>query len=96
MKLSDLYSPGKSIGESATLSSFLGPILQNISIVIAVLSFFSIILAGVRYVSNAGNEKEISNASNTLTFAFIGLILSIAAFWVTKILFAVGGFGGIF
>lgn len=96
MRLSDIYAPGKEIGESATLSGYLAPIIYNIIIVVAVLSFFTIILAGFRYVTNAGNEKEISAASNTITYALIGLGVAAAAFVITRILFTIGGVGGIF
>lgn len=94
--LSEIYTPGSDLGGDVTIASFVSPIIQNVILVVAVLCFFVIVLAGFRYVSSAGNEKEISNASNTLTYALIGLGLAAAAYVVTRVLFGIGGFGGIF
>ncbi len=96
MDLSSLYEPGGALGTNLTLSDFVGPILQNISVAVGVLSFFTILLAGFRYVSSAGNEKEIQNATNTITYALIGLGLSLISYWFTVLLFKVGGLGDIF
>lgn len=96
MNLSDIYQPGALLGSDLTISQFLSPIIQNVSIAVGILSFITLLFAGFRYVSSAGNEKEISNASNTITYALIGLGLSILAYWITRILFAVGGADGIF
>lgn len=96
MNLSDIYQPGALLGSDITISQFLSPIIQNASIAVGVLSFITLLFAGFRYVSSAGNEKEVGNAANTITYALIGLGISTLAYWITKILFAVGGAGGIF
>lgn len=96
MDLSTIYQPGKNLGSNVTLSGFLGPIIQNVSIVVGILAFITLILAGFRYVSDAGNEKNVQAAANQITYALIGLGLSILAYWITRLLFAVGGAGGIF
>ena len=96
MNLTDLYPVGGNLGESITISQFISPIIQNVSIAIGILSFITLVLAGFRYVANAGNEKEIKNATDTITYSLIGLGLSVLAYWITRILFAVGGFGDIF
>lgn len=96
MDLSTVYQPGQALGSDVTLAGFLSPIIQNVSILIGILSFITLILAGFRYVSDAGNEKNIQAASNQITYALIGLGLSVLAYWITRLLFAVGGADGIF
>lgn len=94
--LSKFYGPGSNLTDQITLSSFVAPIIYNVIVVVGVLAFITLILAGFRYVSSAGNEKEIKNATDTITYSLIGLGLAAVAFVFTRILFEVGGFGAIF
>lgn len=96
MSLSEIYAPGKNLGSNLTLGGYLSPIIQNVIVVVAIFSFITLILAGFRYVASAGNEKEIQNATNTITYSLVGLGLAAVAFIFTRILFSVGGFGTLF
>ena len=96
MNLSNIYQPGAALGNDVKIADFVSPIIQNVSIAVGILAFITLLLAGFRYVSSAGNEKEVQAASNTITYSLIGLGLSALAYWITRLLFSVGGIGDIF
>lgn len=59
---------------------------------IAGLIFFIMLLfGGLRYLTAGGDEKSTMAARQTLTNAFIGLIIVVASFLIAQILFAVFG-----
>lgn len=93
--LSNLYQPGRALGE-ISLAEFILPFVNTIIVVAAVTAFFSTIFAGMRYVASAGDVKQTQNATNMLTYSLIGLGIAVTALVVTRILFTVGGAGGLF
>ncbi len=93
--LNQYFTPASLLGSTITLAGFLQPIISNIPVFTGIAAFFVALLAGFRFVASAGNAKETQNAANTLNYALIGLGLSVLAFWITRILFQVGG-GGLF
>lgn len=96
-ELGNYFLPGSSVTSgNTTLSSYLGPLVQNLPVLTGLASFLVAILAGIKYISAADNEKEIKNANTQLTYALIGLVLSVAAFAITRLIFSVGGGAGIF
>lgn len=59
---------------------------------IAGLIFFIVLLiGGIRYLTAGGDEKATMQARQTLTNAFIGLVIVVASFLIAQILFAVFG-----
>jgi len=63
---------------------------------LAGLVFFAMLLiGGLRYLTAGGDEKAAVSARQTLTNAFIGLIIVVAAFLLSQILFAVFGFASL-
>lgn len=56
--------------------------------VIGGLSVLFIIIGAIRYAASNGEQKEISQAKNTILFAVIGLIVSLSA--VALIQFVLG------
>ena len=53
--------------------------------------FIVLLLGGLRYLTAGGDEKATMAARQTLTNAFIGLIIVVASFLIAQILFAVFG-----
>lgn len=51
--------------------------------------FIMLLMGGLRYLTAGGDEKAITAARQTLTNAFIGLIIVVSSFVVTQIIFAV-------
>ena len=82
--------------EQGIIAQFLGPLISLVPIITGLAAFFTILLAGIRYVTHAGNAAETKKASDMLTYALIGLGLSALAFGLTRFLFRIGGAQGLF
>lgn len=91
--LSKLYQPGDALGGSAaTIGKLLSPLIQNALIFTALAAFITTILAGFNYITSQGDKAKVQQATNMLNYALIGLVLAVAAFVITQIIGAVGGF----
>lgn len=65
------------------------PVLLTLTFtVIGGLSVLFIIIGAIRYATSNGEQKEISQAKNTILFSVIGLIVSLSA--VALIQFVLG------
>lgn len=49
------------------------------------LSIIFIVIAGIKFVTSSGDEKKLASASATLTYAIIGLAVTILAFVILQI-----------
>jgi hypothetical protein len=95
--LEQYYDPGKAIGgQNATIGGFVSPLIQNITILMVGLTFVIVFLAGLKFISSHGNPKGVQQAKDMLTYAIIGLVLSVAAFWITKLAFTAAGLDQLF
>ena len=89
--LSDFYAPGAAIGENVTLGQLISPIIQNIIILAGMLAFGVLIFAGFTYISASGDSQKVEQAQKMMTYAIIGLVLAVAAYWITRILISILG-----
>ena len=48
-------------------------------------SVIFIIISGIKIVTAAGDEKKLASASQTLTYAIIGLVVTILAFVIVRL-----------
>lgn len=91
-KLEDIYQPGKALGgDNAKLGTLLTPLINDAIIIIAIISFVMIILAGYNYVISNGDKTKVDNATNMINYAITGLVLAVAAFVITQMVGQVGG-----
>jgi len=51
-----------------------------------ILAFIMLILGGFRYLTSGGDAKAAESARKTLTYAILGLVLIIAAWFILKFL----------
>lgn len=49
------------------------------------LSIIFIIIAGFKFITSSGDEKKLASASSTLTYAIIGLAVTILAFVILRV-----------
>ncbi len=54
-------------------------ILQLITGIIGAISFLLMVLAGLKYVLSRGNPDEINKSKDTIIYALVGLLISMAA-----------------
>lgn len=73
-------------------------IKNGVTIAIAVAGlvfFFMLIFGGLKYLTSGGDEKAAAGARGTLTNAFIGLLIVVAAFLISQLLFTIFKLQGI-
>ncbi len=73
------------------IADVIGKLILWLLGIIALVATIMIVYAGVMFVFNAGNEKRVTQAKNTLIWAIIGLVVSIGAFALVNIVFGVLG-----
>lgn len=67
-----------------------------ISLAVAgLIFFFMLILGGLKYLNSGGDEKAMTSARGTLTAAFIGLVIIVAAVLIAQLLFTIFGLQGV-
>lgn len=75
----DLINP-----KAASTPDSLFTVVENIFswflLLIAILSVVAIIYAGITYITSAGNEEQATRAKSIITYAIIGIIVTILAY----------------
>ncbi len=54
--------------------------------IIGVVSALMVVIGGYRYVVSQGNEKAVSSARKTLTYALAGLVVAVLAYSIVSII----------
>ncbi len=92
INLSDVYPPAKALGGDPTLSSLINPIIANVLIISGIVAFGAILFSGFTYITASGDKNKTAQASQSLTYGIIGLVVVVAAFIITKLMGAILGF----
>lgn len=91
--LSNLYQPGANLGGStATLSTLINPLITNALIFIGLTAFIVFIFSGFNYITSNGDKAKVEQATNTLQYAIMGIVLAAVAYVITQLVGRVGGF----
>lgn len=91
-KLEEIYQPGKALGgDDAKIGNLLTPLINDAIIIIAIISFVMVVLAGYNFVISNGDKAKVENATNMLNYSITGLVLAVAAFVITQMVGQVGG-----
>ncbi len=76
-------------GVSGTLS--VTSLIQTISNVlifgVGAISVIVLIIGGLRYVVSGGNAAQVQGAKNTILYAIVGIVISIAAYALVQFVF---------
>jgi len=72
----DCSSLPKAAANNATITTILGVVFA----LTASISLLIIVIAGFRYVVAHGDPKAVAQARNTIIYAIIGLLISMAAY----------------
>lgn len=85
-----------SAGKTGTISDLLSKggvdLINLVFIIVGILFFFNLILAGWDYMLSSGDPKKAAVASSRFTNGLTGLIMAITAFLVVKIFSTIFGF----
>ncbi len=71
-------------GTEEDMMTIIGNVLNAIYGVIAVVAVVMIVVAGIKYSTSQGDPGKIQAAKATITYAIIGLVITITAFAITN------------
>ncbi len=71
------------------INDIIASLVQLLIAASGLLFFFMLIFGGLKYLTAGGDEKAVAAARGTLTQAFIGLLIVVAAFVITSLLFTI-------
>ena len=70
--------------EEGELMARVKAILNTVYLWIGIIAVIVIVIGGVRYMISTGDSNKIKNAKSTITYAIIGLVVTLAAFAITN------------
>ena len=88
-RIEEVFPPANIYSESGNQVTGIGKLASDILLILtsaaAALAIISIIIAGIKFLTSSGDEKKIASASSTLTYAIIGLAVTILAFVIIRV-----------
>lgn len=81
-EIGDAFQPAELFGDVGNLLSTIVSILIGTAFVVAV---FFIIIGGIRMVMASGDMKKIQAAQGQITYAIIGLVVTVLAFVIMQV-----------
>lgn len=66
------------------VNNIVATVINTLLFVVGILSVIMLIVGGIRYTTSAGNANNVTAAKNTITYAIVGLVVSLAAFAVVN------------
>ena len=73
-------------GTEDDMMSKVGSVLTVIYGLIGILAVVMIVVGGVKYMTSQGDPGKIQSAKNTIMYAIIGLVVTLAAFAITNLI----------
>jgi hypothetical protein len=77
-------------GGQNDLLAFISRVISALLILVGAISVIAIIVGGLKYITANGDASAITQAKNTLIYAVVGLIVSLASYAIVG--FVVGSF----
>jgi len=62
-------------GAGTSLTTFIGKVLNILSVVVGAVAVVMIIVGGFRYTTSGGKEEGVKGAKNSILYALIGLVI---------------------
>ena len=78
--------------EEKELQKRVKSMLETVYMWIGIIAVIVIVIGGIRYMTSTGEAEKIKGAKNTIMYAIIGLVVTLAAFAITE--FAIGALDG--
>ncbi len=76
-------SPGKD--EEKELQGHIRDTLTQVYTWVGIIAVVVIVIGGILYMTSAGNQEKIKNAKKAITYAVIGLVVTLMAFAITSL-----------
>jgi len=68
---------------------FVNSLVNTLLYIVGAISVVAIIIGGVMFVTSGGSSANVAKAKNTVTYAVVGLVVSVLAYaivnWVVKL-----------
>lgn len=95
--ISSMESPvSKIIPNNSDLATlFSQPLLRLVFVFVGLFFMFGLVMAGWEFMMGSGDPKRIAAATTRITNAFMGIIMSMTAYVVVKIILTFLGLGTI-
>jgi hypothetical protein len=81
-------------GESAVCENkdekadgFVGTLVNLLLYIVGAVSVVTLIIGGVLYTLSAGNSSSVAKAKNTITYAIVGIVVSVLAYAIVNWVF---------
>ncbi|MBP5656658.1 Ig-like domain-containing protein [Candidatus Saccharibacteria bacterium] len=78
--------------EEQELQKRIKRILETVYLWIGIIAVIVIVIGGIRYMTSTGEAEKIKGAKHAITYAIIGLVVTLAAFAITE--FVIGALEG--
>ena len=75
----------------ACLISVLPQIIYSIVSLVGVITLFMILIGAFRYITAAGDEKQLDEARKVLVYASVGLVVVFFSFFIVSIIYKFTG-----
>ncbi len=80
-----IKAPGTVVDSPALVGKFIGTIIVFITVVAGLYAFLQLILGGFGYITSAGDKGKVSESTNRMLYAIIGLVTIGASFILASI-----------
>lgn len=101
VKISDLLAPSINPAKNITDISFAGLLQGNgidlinfIFIILGLIFFANLVMAGISYMTSEGDSKKVSAANSRVINGLMGLVMAVAAFIIVRLVSQILGLGG--
>lgn len=74
---------------SGTLQANIQNVVNVLLLAVGIISVIMVIVGGIRYALSGGDENNTKAAKNTITYAIVGLVISILAFAIVNFVTAI-------
>ena len=82
----------KGANEERELQNRVKRVLDTVYLWIGIIAVIVIVIGGIKYMTSTGDTQKVQSAKNTIMYAVIGLIVTLAAFAITS--FVIGALDG--
>ncbi|MBO4855372.1 Ig-like domain-containing protein [Candidatus Saccharibacteria bacterium] len=82
----------KDSNEEVALQKRIKSVLETVYLWLGIIAVIVIVIGGINYMTSTGEAEKIKRAKSTITYAIVGLIVTLAAFAITE--FVIGALEG--
>ena len=83
--ISDVFHPAAIFPNEIAFGTLASYIIFILTVVAGILAFFFIIMAGFKFVTSGGDPKKLAAAQATITYAIIGIIVTVLSFVILQV-----------